>query len=183
MHGVSTNVSINSILIKGFHCSFRPGFRLRKNRVFEPVWTKIKFSAHWCLDEMWRKKMKVDTSRFIRISVLKYKYIINLIAWLLTLNDFVRCITKDFVAPYVGSVPIGANPAADPIIIHRPSLFDSIRGSIILNIIDGTIALRFDIRHNSLRGCLWYPWIRPVVSSPRPALLTRTVTLSFLNLT
>ena len=116
----------------------------------------------------------IDAKTRILIQIVKHAH---------TLNDFVKCITKDFVAPYVGSVAIGAMPAAEPIIIHRPSLFDSIRGRIILNIIDGTIAFRFDIRHSSLRGCLWYPWILPVVSSPRPALLTSTVTFSFLNMT
>ena len=101
----------------------------------------------------------------------------------LTLSDFVKCITNDLVAPYAGNVAIGAIPAAEPITMQRPSLLDSIRGRTILNMIDGTTAFRFDMRHNSLSGCLWYPWIRPVVSSPRPALLTSTVTFSFLELT
>ena len=72
-----------------------------------------------------------------------------------TLKALVKCITKDFVAPYSGRVANGAIPAAEPIIIQRPSLFDSIRDKIILSIIAGTIAFRLDIRHNSLSGCLW----------------------------
>ena len=92
--------------------------------------------------------MGIYSETFVYTSLL-----VNDIA-IFTLKALVKCITNDFVAPYSGRVANGAIPAAEPIIIQRPSLFDSIRGKIILSIIAGTIAFRFDIRHNSLSGCL-----------------------------
>ena len=76
MHRVSADVSVDSILIKGFHRSFRPCLGFGENGVFEPVRSKIEFSTHWCLDKMRREKMKVDAGSFIWVPMLNKFYLV-----------------------------------------------------------------------------------------------------------